>query len=111
VLADFDNQTGDPVFDDALRQGLSWSFNNRRSHLISDRKVQQTLALMGQPKDARLTPESRSRSASEPQVRMFWRARSPVLAANTCWACAQGTAHRKHPRSTADPGGTAERTS
>ena len=30
VLADFDNKTGDPVFDDTLRQG-PWSFNNRRS--------------------------------------------------------------------------------
>ena len=31
VLADFDNKTGDPVFDDTLRQGLLWCFNNRRS--------------------------------------------------------------------------------
>jgi serine/threonine protein kinase len=31
VLADFDNKTGDPVFDDTLRQGYRWSFSNRRS--------------------------------------------------------------------------------
>jgi len=29
VLADFDNKTADPVFDDTLRQGWPWSFNNR----------------------------------------------------------------------------------
>jgi tetratricopeptide (TPR) repeat protein len=57
VLADFTNQTGDPVFDGALRQGLSFELAESPFTLISDRRVQQTLALMGQPKDARLTPE------------------------------------------------------
>jgi serine/threonine protein kinase len=58
VLADFDNQTGDPVFDDTLRQGLSVELQQSPFlTLISDRKVQQTLALMGQSKEARLTSE------------------------------------------------------
>src|SRR5712691_6817272 len=58
VLADFDNKTGDPVFDDTLRQGLSVELQQSPFlTLISDRQVQQTLGLMGQPKDARLTPE------------------------------------------------------
>ena len=58
VLADFDNKTGDPVFDDTLRQGLSVELQQSPFlTLISDSKVQQTLALMGQPKEARLTPE------------------------------------------------------
>ncbi len=58
VLADFDNRTGDPVFDDTLRQGLSVELQQSPFlSLISDRRVQQQLALMGQPKDARLTPE------------------------------------------------------
>jgi len=57
VLADFDNKTGDPVFDDTLRQGLSVELQQSPFlTLISDTTVQQTLALMGQPK-ARLTPE------------------------------------------------------
>ncbi len=38
-------------------RGCRSSSNNRRSSLISDQQVQQTLALMGQPKDARVTPE------------------------------------------------------
>jgi eukaryotic-like serine/threonine-protein kinase len=58
VLADFDNKTGDPVFDDTLRQGLSVELQQSPFlSLISDTKVQQTLRLMGQPKDGRLTPE------------------------------------------------------
>jgi eukaryotic-like serine/threonine-protein kinase len=58
VLADFDNKTGDPVFEDTLRQGLSVELQQSPFlTLISDRKVQQTLALMGQPKEAGLTSE------------------------------------------------------
>jgi hypothetical protein len=58
ILADFDNKTGDPVFDDTLRQGLSVALQQSPFlTLISDRKIQETLALMGQPKEARLTPE------------------------------------------------------
>ncbi len=58
VLADFDNRTGDPVFDDTLRQGLSVELQQSPFlSLISDRQVQQQLALMGQPKEARLTAE------------------------------------------------------
>ena len=58
VLADFDNKTGDPVFDDTLRQGLSVELQQSPFlSVVSDRQVQQQLALMGQPKDARLTPD------------------------------------------------------
>ena len=46
------------MFDDTLRQGLSVELQQSPFlTLISDRKVQQTLALMGQPKEARLTSE------------------------------------------------------
>jgi eukaryotic-like serine/threonine-protein kinase len=58
ILSDFDNKTGDPVFDDTLRQGLSVELQQSPFlSLISDRKVQKTLALMGQPKNARLNSE------------------------------------------------------
>jgi tetratricopeptide (TPR) repeat protein len=58
VLADFDNKTGDAVFDDTLRQGLSVELQQSPFlSVVPDQKVQQTLALMGQPKDAQLTPE------------------------------------------------------
>src|SRR5262249_1123678 len=58
VLADFENKTGDPVFDDTLRQGLSVELQQSPFlNLIPDPQVQTTLALMGKPKDARLTSE------------------------------------------------------
>ena len=58
VLADFENKTGDPVFDDTLRQGLSVELQQSPFlSLIGDQQVQQTLSLMGQPKNARLTPQ------------------------------------------------------
>jgi serine/threonine protein kinase/tetratricopeptide (TPR) repeat protein len=57
VLVDFTNQTGDPVFDGALRQGLSFELEQSPFAVISDTKVQDTLALMGHPIDARVTPK------------------------------------------------------
>jgi len=58
VLAEFTNTTGDPVFDGTLRQGLSAQLEQSPFlNLLSDECVAQTLALMAQPKDARLTRE------------------------------------------------------
>jgi eukaryotic-like serine/threonine-protein kinase len=58
VLADFTNTTGDPVFDGTLRQGLAAQLEQSPFlSLVSDSRIAQTLALMSQPKDARLTPE------------------------------------------------------
>ena len=58
VLADFTNQTGDPVFDDTLRQGLAVELQQSPFlSLLSDTRIRQTLALMGQSKDARLSSE------------------------------------------------------
>src|SRR5262249_5626662 len=58
VLADFTNATGDPVFDGTLRQGLAVQLEQSPFlSLISDQRIQQTLRLMGQPADGKLTPE------------------------------------------------------
>ena len=58
VLADFTNTTGDLVFDGALRQGLAVQLEQSPFlTFVPDQRVQQTLRLMGQPPDARLTPE------------------------------------------------------
>jgi serine/threonine protein kinase/tetratricopeptide (TPR) repeat protein len=58
VLAEFTNTTADPVFDGTLRQGLSSQLEQSPFlSLLSDQGVAQTLALMAQPKDARLTRE------------------------------------------------------
>jgi serine/threonine protein kinase/tetratricopeptide (TPR) repeat protein len=58
VLADFDNKTGDPVFDDTLKQGLAVQLEQSPYlDLISDTRVDQTLQLMGRPAGIRLTPD------------------------------------------------------
>jgi len=58
VLADFTNTTGDPVFDETLRQGLAVQLQQSPFlSLISDDRIRRTLPLMNQPADARLTPD------------------------------------------------------
>ena len=58
VLSDFENKTGDAVFDDTLRQGLSVQLEQSPFlSMISDSKVNQTLKLMGHPAGDKLTPE------------------------------------------------------
>jgi tetratricopeptide (TPR) repeat protein len=58
IVADFTNMTGDPVFDGTLRQGLAVQLDQSPClSLISDERVKQTLRLMSQPPDARLTPQ------------------------------------------------------
>jgi hypothetical protein len=58
VLADFANSTGDPVFDETLREGLAIELEQSPFlSLISDQRVRHMLSLMGHPGDARITPE------------------------------------------------------
>jgi eukaryotic-like serine/threonine-protein kinase len=58
VLADFANTTGDPVFDGTLRQGLAVQLEQSPFlSVISEERIRQTLRLMDQPPDAKLTPE------------------------------------------------------
>ena len=58
VLADFDNKTVDPVFDDTLKQGLSVQLEQSPFlALVSEARVKETLKLMGRPASERLTPE------------------------------------------------------
>ena len=57
VLADFVNTTGDPVFDDTLRQGLSVQLaQSPFLRLISDESIQGVLRLMQRPATTQLTP-------------------------------------------------------
>ena len=58
VLADFDNTTGDPVFDDTLKTALSVSL--RQSPFLSalsDSQVNSTLQLMARPAGTKLTAD------------------------------------------------------
>ena len=57
VLADFTNTTDDAVFDGTLRQGLSVQLEQSPFlSIVSERQIQQTLQMMGQKQDAKLTP-------------------------------------------------------
>jgi eukaryotic-like serine/threonine-protein kinase len=58
VLADFDNKTGDAVFDDALKQALAVQLGQSPFiNILSDRKVSETLRLMGSQASSRITPD------------------------------------------------------
>ena len=58
VVPDFENKTGDPVFDDTMKQGLSVQLEQSPFlSLISEQRIQQALRLMGQPPDTRVTPQ------------------------------------------------------
>jgi eukaryotic-like serine/threonine-protein kinase len=56
VVADFTNTTGDPVFDDALKQALAVELEQSPFlNILSDQKVSETLRLMGHSSSDRLT--------------------------------------------------------
>jgi serine/threonine protein kinase/tetratricopeptide (TPR) repeat protein len=59
VLADFNNKTGDAVFDDALKQALASELGQSPFlNILSDRKVSQTLRMMGRPTNEPVTWEA-----------------------------------------------------
>jgi serine/threonine protein kinase/tetratricopeptide (TPR) repeat protein len=57
VLADFDNKTGDAIFDDTLKTALNVSLRQSPFlSVLSDQQVAETLKLMTRPADTKLTP-------------------------------------------------------
>lgn len=58
VLGDFANDTGDPVFSDALKAGLAADLGQSPFlNILSDDQVGQQLRYMGRPADTALTPD------------------------------------------------------
>jgi serine/threonine protein kinase/Flp pilus assembly protein TadD len=58
VLTEFTNSTGDPVFDDTLKQALSIALRQSPFlNVLSDAKVSSILKLMKQPPNTPLTPQ------------------------------------------------------
>src|SRR5579863_8909219 len=56
ILADFNNTTGDAVFDDALRQALSVQLDQTPFlNALSDRRLRQELSYMRRSQEARIT--------------------------------------------------------
>ena len=57
VVADFDNKTGNPVFDDTLKTALTVALNQSPFlNVLSDNRVVATLKLMTRPVNTKLTP-------------------------------------------------------
>src|SRR5216683_4048254 len=58
LVTDFTNTTGDAVFDGTLKSATAVGLGQSPYlNVVSDQKIQQTLKLMGQAPDARITPE------------------------------------------------------
>src|SRR5208337_3659420 len=58
ILADFNNTTGNAIFDDTLKQALAVSLRQSPFlNILPDEKVAATLRLMTRPPDTPLTPE------------------------------------------------------
>lgn len=58
VLGDFANNTGDPIFDGALRQGLGVQLaQSPFLSLLPEKQIRQTLLMMKAPVDTKLTSE------------------------------------------------------
>ena len=58
VLADFDNKTGDPIFDGTLKMALAIQLEQSPFlNVLSDQRVNGTLKLMDRPANERLTTE------------------------------------------------------
>ena len=57
VVSDFENSTGDPVFDGTLREGITVQLEQSPVlSFVSEPRIRSTLLLMNQPVDSRLTP-------------------------------------------------------
>jgi class 3 adenylate cyclase/tetratricopeptide (TPR) repeat protein len=58
ILADFDNKTGDPVFDATLKEALSIQLEQSPYlQLVSDQELHADLRYLNQPTEQRITPE------------------------------------------------------
>jgi tetratricopeptide (TPR) repeat protein len=58
VLADFNNTTGDPVFDDTLKQAISVELGQSPFlNILSDAKTRATLRLMAKPSGTKVTSD------------------------------------------------------
>ena len=58
ILADFTNQTGDPVFDSTLKEALAIQLEQSPMlQLVADAELHNNLQYLGQARDQKITPE------------------------------------------------------
>ncbi len=82
VIADFDNKTGDAVFDDTLKTALTVALNQSPFlSVLPENKVAEALKLMTKPADTKLTSEIAQdlceRTAAKPTSRVQSQAWAP----------------------------------
>jgi DNA-binding winged helix-turn-helix (wHTH) protein len=83
VLADFENRTGDPVFDYTLKQALAIDVEQSPSlKVLSDLTVADNLRLMGRNPGQKLRSTWLASSASGPAAKLCWRDPSPAWVLN-----------------------------
>lgn len=58
VVADFTNRTGDPIFDDTMKQALTAALSQSPFlNILPEERERETLLLMDRPTDQRITPD------------------------------------------------------
>src|ERR1700751_1604159 len=73
VLAVFENSTGDPVFDGALKQALAVQLGQSPFlNILSDRKVSETMRLMGRQPGDRITRDVAGELCVQAARRFSW---------------------------------------
>jgi serine/threonine protein kinase/Flp pilus assembly protein TadD len=72
ILADFTNQTGDPVFDSTLKEALAIQLEQSPLlQLVSDAELHSNLQYLGQAKDQKITPELAQQLAQRLGVKAY----------------------------------------
>lgn len=95
VLADFENRTGDPVFDDTLKQALAVHLEQSPFlNVLSDENVNATLQFMGRQAGERLTVTVARDLCQRTGSKAFFLVRLSLLAANMLSACRRSIALR-----------------
>ncbi len=72
LLAEFENKTGDTIFDGTLRQGLAVQLQQSPYlNFLPAPEVRDTLAMMGRPPDAPITPELAREICARQRLKAF----------------------------------------
>jgi len=98
VLADFENTTGDPVFDGTLKQALAVDLEQSPFlNILSDRKVGETLRLMGRTPTDRVTQDVARELCLRTGSRQCWQVRFPAWEPVCTRARCGGLQHWRQP--------------
>ena len=85
VIAEFSNSTGDPIFDEALRQGLAVQLEQSPFlQIVSDERVHHVLQLMGKAPNERFGQLLPAKCVRESARRLCSKVRLQVWASNMC---------------------------